>query len=235
MKRNKPWTKEYEKEYKKQYSIKNRKRINELARERRARNVEKYREAGRQWYEKNKEKFLWQNLSPEALQRKKETAKKTNFKYRKKRNKYSREWYGRNKEHVAEYNKKRQDDPKNRERYRGYWRAAMKKRVANPNTQIRHNLRTRIGNVLRGTNKSASTMELIGCTIEELWKHLESSSSWESWMARENYGAGGWDIDHIIPCAKFNLTDPKQQKICFHYTNLQPLEHIANLKKGARC
>ena len=41
-------------------------------------------------------------------------------------------------------------------------------------------------------------------------------------------------IDHIIPCSSFDLSDPKQQKICFHYTNLQPLWAVDNLKKGAR-
>jgi hypothetical protein len=30
------------------------------------------------------------------------------------------------------------------------------------------------------------------------------------------------------------LTDPEQQKICFHYTNLEPMWAIDNLKKGAK-
>ena len=77
-------------------------------------------------------------------------------------------------------------------------------------------------------------MKLIGCTIEELWIHLESCKSWEPWMTRENYGRGGWDVDHIIACATFNLTDPVHQRICFNWSNLQPLEHIENIKKGAR-
>jgi hypothetical protein len=32
-----------------------------------------------------------------------------------------------------------------------------------------------------------------------------------------------WEIDHIKPCASFDLSDIEQQKQCFHYTNLQPL------------
>ena len=78
-------------------------------------------------------------------------------------------------------------------------------------------------------------MELIGCTMDELWIHLESSPNWETWMTRENYGrSGGWDVDHIKPCCKFDLTDPIQQHACFHWSNLQPMEHIANIKKGNR-
>jgi hypothetical protein len=51
-------------------------------------------------------------------------------------------------------------------------------------------------------------------------------------MTRENHGL--WHVDHIRPCASFDLTDPEQQAICFHYTNLQPLWAIDNIKKGAR-
>jgi DNA/RNA endonuclease G (NUC1) len=51
-------------------------------------------------------------------------------------------------------------------------------------------------------------------------------------MNWENYGKNGWHIDHIIPCASFDLTDPKQQKNCFHYTNLQPLWAADNIRKS---
>ena len=39
-------------------------------------------------------------------------------------------------------------------------------------------------------------------------------------------------IDHIVPCASFDLSDPEQQRRCFHYTNLQVLWWRENLEKS---
>jgi hypothetical protein len=57
-------------------------------------------------------------------------------------------------------------------------------------------------------------------------------------MNWDNYGEtkdkskkNAWHIDHIIPCAAFNMTDPIHQKACFHYTNLQPLWWHENIRK----
>jgi len=73
-------------------------------------------------------------------------------------------------------------------------------------------------------------MELIGCSIAFLKEHLVAR--FQPGMSWENYGKGGWDVDHARPCASFNLTDPAQQRECFHYSNLQPMWHMPNIKKS---
>lgn len=93
------------------------------------------------------------------------------------------------------------------------------------------NLRSRICKVLAGKNKSASTVALLGCSIELFLKHLEKQ--FQPGMTWKNHGSI-WHIDHIRPCVSFDLADPEQQKICFHYTNLQPLFALDNLQKGDR-
>ena len=85
--------------------------------------------------------------------------------------------------------------------------------------------------VLRhGISKESHTMEYVGCTNGELKEYIESL--FEEDMSWEN--AGSWHIDHIRPCASFDLTLESERHKCFHYKNLQPLWATANLRKGAK-
>jgi hypothetical protein len=82
-----------------------------------------------------------------------------------------------------------------------------------------------------GTEKCAKSMELLGCTVTE-WKTF-IESKFRRGMTWENYGTE-WHIDHVLPIAKFDLTNPIQQKLAFHYSNTQPLWKTENLSKGDR-
>lgn len=98
-----------------------------------------------------------------------------------------------------------------------------------PQFKIVHLLRSRVDQALRGRVQSKHTLELLGCGIADLKAHLEKQ--FQPGMTWENQGE--WHIDHIRPCASFDLTNPAQQESCFNYTNLQPLWAEGNLKKGA--
>jgi signal recognition particle GTPase len=96
------------------------------------------------------------------------------------------------------------------------------------NYKITHYLRTRLTKALKYSSKLKTTVELIGCSVEELKTHL--ASKFTKNMSFDNYGK--WHIDHIKPCASFDLSKPEEQLKCFNYTNLQPLWAKDNLSKG---
>ncbi len=45
--------------------------------------------------------------------------------------------------------------------------------------------------------------------------------------------AGDWEIDHIKPCASFDLSKPEDRAKCFHYSNTQPMWWRENIVKGS--
>lgn len=110
------------------------------------------------------------------------------------------------------------------------------RRGSDPQFKLIGNLRHRIWLALRGDIKSQRTIELLGCSIDQFKIYLESI--WLPNMTWENYGVWKkgsqmtWHIDHIRPCSSFDLTDSKQQKVCFHYSNMQPLWAIDNIVKS---
>lgn len=104
------------------------------------------------------------------------------------------------------------------------------KRKTDLNFIMRERLSSRLRKALNGESKSISTINLLGCSIKDLKIYLEKKfKKGMSWKNKHLI-----HIDHIRPCASFDLTDPKQQQICFHYTNLQPLWAQENMSKGAK-
>lgn len=92
-----------------------------------------------------------------------------------------------------------------------------------PNYKMHRLLRSRIRTALKRNSKSTSTLELLGTTVEHLRQHLEAQ--FLPGMNWKNHGRGNdkWVVDHMMPCASFDLTQEDHQRQCFHWTNLQPL------------
>ena len=76
--------------------------------------------------------------------------------------------------------------------------------------------------------KSKKTLELLGCSVHQLKKHLKNK--FKKGMGFENYGK--WHIDHIKPISLFDLSKKSEQKKCFSYKNLQPLWAKENIRKS---
>jgi len=117
---------------------------------------------------------------------------------------------------------------KNKDKKRRYKNKRRKKDI---NYKILYYLRNRLYKALKRNSKAKSTKKLLGCSINYLKKHLQKQ--FEVNMNWDNYGRGKnkWCIDHIRPCASFDLSKSEEQKKCFNYKNLQPLWYIENLKK----
>jgi len=99
-------------------------------------------------------------------------------------------------------------------------------------SDLRYRLRsltqTRIKNCLKH-NKLKSTVDYLGCDIEYLKYWLEFQ--FDKNMNWNNLGSY-WEIDHILPVSIFNFEHENNINICFHWTNLQPLEKIENRQKS---
>ena len=91
-------------------------------------------------------------------------------------------------------------------------------------------LRNRLRQSIKFHEKSGSAVSDLGCSIDELKKHLESKFT--EGMSWDNYGK--WHIDHIKPLASFDLSDREQFLRACHYSNLQPLWAKDNLIKKDR-
>jgi hypothetical protein len=117
----------------------------------------------------------------------------------------------------------------NREHYNSWLR---EKRKINPQFAIANNMRGRINIALRksGLKRNKSLEVILGCSVCALMQYLEARFlPGMTWANRSR-----WHIDHIKPCASFDLTDPDEQARCFHFTNLQPLWATDNIRKGDR-
>jgi hypothetical protein len=138
-------------------------------------------------------------------------------------------WYANNKTKITSYRQA------NKERDNAHSVQRQHVRYHNdPMFRLKRCLSDRVRKAIkRGVGKKLQrTLELVGCSAQELRQHLERL--WTTGMSWDNYGLHGWHVDHIRPCSSFDLSDPEQQKACFHWTNLQPLWAKDNIKKGGR-
>jgi len=96
--------------------------------------------------------------------------------------------------------------------------------------RIKNHIRGRVKAILKikRMNKNNSFRNYLGCSLVELRKHLESKFT--EGMNWENYGSGGWVIDHIIPLS--SATNVHELYKLNHYTNLQPLWEKENKIKS---
>jgi hypothetical protein len=97
------------------------------------------------------------------------------------------------------------------------------------NYRLRVKLRARLGRAIKMKTKVGSAIKDLGCSVECFRKYIETKFSYG--MTWDNYGRGGWHLDHIIPLKKFDLSDRVQFLIACNYMNYQPMWEAENIKK----
>lgn len=109
-------------------------------------------------------------------------------------------------------------------------KAIAKRRANNPIVRMANSMRRSIRRYLdAGQKGEMSSFEIIGCSKDDLRKHLESK--FRDGMTWQNYGKH-WHIDHVVPLISAKSSD-EVKRLC-HWTNLQPLTAFENISKGSK-
>ena len=131
---------------------------------------------------------------------------------------YKKQYYSLNKEKEcksrSDFNKAHPEDMARRKRER---------QKVDINYKLANTLRSRLNSAIKG----GGSIEHLGCTLDELKKHLELQ--FVEGMTWNNHTTYGWHIDHIIPLASLDLTVEDNLKKACHYKNLRPLWWKENL------
>jgi len=133
---------------------------------------------------------------------------------------WARKWRDENKEQAREQAYRYRDASRERSRYQtdAGFRAVKLLRAKLYASIKRLPTKTRL---LTRWDARSTIGPLVGCSPADLKSHIESQ--FLPGMSWKNYGRDGWEVDHIKPCATFDLTDPDQCRVCFHFSNLRPL------------
>jgi hypothetical protein len=238
------WCKSCDKKKKSKYSFESKEKLKQYF-------AKKYIEQKEERSEYAKKKYI--EKRDELLAKSKAYAEKT----KESKAEYDKRYRQQNKEKIAEYKKQyanenaeqiaermklyRQENAdklaleksqyvkNNRPKINKRQSAYIKQRCAeNPLFKLTKNTRKMVSRYMLG-EKSKRTQEIIGCSYEELKTYIENQFT--EGMTWDNYGMDGWHVDHIKPLA---MANSEEEIIASnHYSNLQPMWALDNLKKGA--
>lgn len=117
---------------------------------------------------------------------------------------------------------------KNKEKLKLKWQ----KDGQNLSRKIKSRLSNRIKDALKAISltKNNKTMSYLGCSHIQLRQWFEflflEGMTWDN--------IGQWHIDHVVPCASFDLTKPEDIESCFNWKNIRPCWQKENLEKGSQ-
>lgn len=194
-------------------------------------NKEKKAESDKQYREKNKDKIKTykQKYYIDNLEDIKQKQKKYNELNKEKKKIYKHQYYLKYKDEILLKNKTyRKNNKKKLAEYAKKYN--YNKRHNNSLYKLKCQIRKNIWACFnkKGYIKNNNTEEILGCTLKYFYLYLLETYKKnynEKWNEIEPV-----DIDHIIPLDTAK-TEEDVIKLC-HYTNLQLLKHLDNLKKS---
>lgn len=238
--------KEKVRESQKKYYEQNKEKFNEASKAYCENNKDRIKELHKQYYQDNadklkkqseknreilKEKVLSGQLKKPSIKEKtctncKLTKDVENFTFRKTRNVYESRCKKCNEERERERRKLHKDKINARRR-------EIAKKPLTIEQRIKHNLRKRVNRYIERRDGKNLYLKLLGCNKQFLIKWFEYNFKLDEQLdiTWDNYGSH-WHIDHVTPCASFDMNNEEQQKECFHWTNLSPVLKSYNLSKG---
>lgn len=104
--------------------------------------------------------------------------------------------------------------------------ARRKIRLSQPKHKALVNQRSRLRDFIKSTGVHVHLR--FGCSANFMRAHIEKQFT--KGMTWDNYGK--WHIDHIMPCAQFDLSNQMHADICFNWQNLRPLWAKDNIAKS---
>lgn len=210
---------------------------------------EKSREYYRNYWREHGDEVRWKRQTPEGRAKIAEVNRKRRAKCKEEFAQRMKEWYQANQDYVRAYRKKylprrrelyqlrkeeitaRKRELSHTDKYRAAVQAKCRRyRQTDIQFALKDRIRASVNRALRRNwvRKSRRTMEMVGCSVDELKAHIERQfTDGMSWQNRST-----WHVDHFVPIVAFDLTDPEEQKWAFNWRNLRPLAGHENHVKA---
>lgn len=122
---------------------------------------------------------------------------------------------------------------KNPEKVRATRRKSYAKNRLDPSFRLNCAIRAGVNvSLTRGAKGGQKWENLVGYSLSALKRHLEKQ--FLDGMSWENYGSGGWEVDHIVPLSAFNFASPDDVDFrrAWALSNLRPLWRSDNRSKN---
>lgn len=158
------------------------------------------------------------------LERFKEKDRIYHEKHKNTRNTKAAEYYQENKDKIQQQRKQQRQTNKNsilemnKQKYYNDW-----------NHRLELICRQRIYKV---SGSSKNYKDLLGCSIDHLKRWFEFNLQIDN-FTWEDYN-NEWEIDHVVPCSQFDITDDNQKYQCFNWRNMKPESKSFNKKKWTK-